>query len=43
MQLEQLTFSLESGPMDHDRPNLEVQAQRNCILLAEWEKIIGQI
>ena len=43
MQLEQLALSSESGPMDYNKPNLEVQMQRNCILSSEWEKIIGQI
>jgi hypothetical protein len=43
MQLEQLALSSESGLMDHSRPNLEVQMQRNRILSAEWENIIGQI
>ena len=43
VQLEQLALSSQSGLNDHDRPNLEVQMQRNHILSAEWEKIIGQI
>ena len=43
VQLERLAISSESGLMDHDRPKLEVQMQRNHILSVEWEKIIGQI
>ena len=43
LQLEQLALSLESQLMDHNKPNLEVQMQRNRILLEEWEKIIQQI
>jgi CHAT domain-containing protein len=46
-QLEQLALSSESGLLyngsDHHKPNLEVQIQRNRILSAEWEKVIGQI
>ena len=43
VQLEQLALSSESGLMDDYRPNFEVQMQRNRILSAEWENIIGQI
>ena len=45
VQLEQLALSMESRLVDHNRPNssLEVQIQRNCVLSAEREKIIGQI
>ena len=43
VQLERLAISSQSGSKDHNRPNLEVQMQRNRILSAEWEKIIGQI
>ena len=43
VQLERLALSLESEPKNHNKPNLEVQMQRNRILSAEWEKIIGQI
>ena len=43
VQLERLALSSESGLMDDYRPNFEVQMQRNRILSAEWENIIGQI
>ena len=43
LQLERLALSSESGQINHDRPNLDARMQRNRILSAEWENIIGQI